>query len=289
MDNKPRAIVLMILSGLAFALMGAMVKFAGPIPLAEKVLFRNMVSLFIAFISLKKSGASMFGKKENQKFLLSRSMLGLSGVLLYFYAINNINLGNSAILNKLSPFFVTIFAALFLKEKISKIQIPALFVVFIGAVLIIKPTTNFDLVPSLAGVASAICAGGAYTLVRYLKNKENPATIVFYFSLVSVIGMIPLTAMNFVMPTARQAAFLVMIGVFAAMGQFTLTYAYKMAPASEVSIFNYMSVVFSAIVGLVLFKEVMDPLSMVGTSMIIGIAVLLFMYNKKKDKLVDSK
>ncbi|WBW98311.1 DMT family transporter [Oceanirhabdus sp. W0125-5] len=281
MDNKPRAVVLMILSALSFAFMGAMVKLAGDIPLAEKVLFRNMVSLAIAFITLKKSSASMFGKKENQKYLLGRSMLGLSGVLLYFYAINNINLGNSAILNKLSPFFVTVFAALFLKEKLSKVQIPALFVVFVGALFIIQPKMSFDMIPSMAGVGSAICAGGAYTLVRYLKDREQPATIVFYFSLISVLGMIPLTAMNFVIPSPSQCAFLVMIGVFAAMGQFTLTYAYKLAPASEVSIFNYFSVVFSAVIGFVMFEEVMDGKSILGAVLIIGTAFFLYLYNRK--------
>lgn len=285
MDNKPKAIIFMIFSALSFAFMQAMVKLAGDIPVFEKVLFRNLVSLLVAFLIIRKNGASMFGKKENQKYLIARSLCGLSGVVLYFYAISNMLLADSSMLNKLSPFFVTIFAWIFLKEKLSAIQIPALLLVFIAALLIIKPSFSLQVLPGMAGVGSAITAGAAYTLVRHLKNKEEPSTIVFYFSFVSVVGMVPLASLNFVMPTPTQLIYLFATGIFAALGQFSLTYGYKYAPASEVSIFNYLSIVFSAIIGFIIFREVIDTLSLVGGIIIVSVAVMLFMNNKRRAKL----
>ena len=88
MDNKPKAIALMVISALAFSIMGAMVKLSGDIPLFEKVFYRNLVSLGMAFIMIKNRKVSFFGRKENQKYLLSRSLLGLLGVILSFYALN---------------------------------------------------------------------------------------------------------------------------------------------------------------------------------------------------------
>ena len=282
MDNKPKAVLFMLISAIAFALMQTMVKLAGDIPTFEKVLFRNLVSLFVALSVIYRTKTPMFGKKENQKYLLGRSLLGLGGVVFYFYAINNLIMADAAMLNKLSPFFVTIFACIFLKEKLNKIQIPSLIIVFIGAMLIIKPEFSFEVLPAGAGLLSAICAGAAYTIVRSLKNKENPSTIVFYFSFVSVIVMIPLTIMNFQMPMGMQWVYLIGTGVFAAMGQYGLTFAYKYAPASEVSIYNYTTIIFAAIMGFLVWGELPDWLSLLGSILIIVTAVVAFIYQNKR-------
>lgn len=281
MDNKPKAVIFMLISAIAFALMQTMVKLAGDIPTFEKVLFRNLVSLIVALNVIFKTKTPMFGKKENQKYLLGRSLLGLGGVIFYFYAINNLIMADAAMLNKLSPFFVTIFAYLFLKEKLSKIQIPALLIVFIGSLLIIKPQFSFDIIPALAGLLSAICAGAAYTLVRLLKNKENPSTIVFYFSFVSVIVMIPLTIFNFQIPVGMQWIYLIGTGFFAAIGQYGLTFAYKYAPAAEISIYNYTTIIFAAIMGFIVWGELPDALSIFGSILIIATAITMFLYQNR--------
>ncbi|MBK5241656.1 DMT family transporter [Clostridium sp.] len=282
MDNKPKAITLMLVSALAFSIMGAMVKLSGDIPLFEKVFYRNLVSLGMAYIMIKNNKASLFGKKENQKYLLSRSLLGLLGVILSFYALNNLVLSDANMLNKISPFFVTLFAAVFLKEKLSKIQIPVLIIVFSGALFIIKPQFNFSVLPSLAGFISAMCAGAAYTLIRFLREREKAATIVFYFSFVSVVVMFPLMMMNYQKPTIIQFIYLACVGVFAGLGQFTLTNAYRYAPAAEVSIYVYTSIVFSAIIGFIVWSELPDYLSIIGTVIIISAAVFTYIHNIKR-------
>ncbi len=281
MDNKPKAITLILISALAFAIMGAMVKFAGVIPLFEKVFYRNLVSLGIACIMIKKTKVSFFGKKENQKYLLSRSLLGLLGVILSFYAINYLVLSDASMLNKISPFFVTLFAVFFLKEKLTKIQIPVLIIVFIGALLIIKPQFNLSVVPSLAGFLSAMFAGSTYTIIRFLRDRENASTIVFYFSFVSVVVMFPLMMLNYQKPTMIQFIYLLGIGIFAGIAQFALTNAYRYAPASEVAIYDYTSIVFSAIIGFIVWSEVPDFLSIMGTVIIIATAIFAFIYNEK--------
>ncbi len=276
MDNKPKAVFFMILSAFAFAIMASMVRLAGDIPVAQKVFFRNLVSLFIALGMLYKHKINVFGKKENQKYLLARSILGVLGVAFYFYAINHLYLADATMLNKLSPFFITVFAYFFLKEKLSKIQIPVLLMVFIGALLVIKPQFSFSMLPALSGAASAICAGAAYTLVRFLKNKEHPSTIVFYFSFVSVVATLPIMLLNIRIPTLPQLIFLLGTGVFAAIGQITITFAYKYAPAAEISIYNYFSIIFAAVIGFFLWGEVSDIFSIIGGLLIILAAAANF-------------
>lgn len=283
MNNKTKSVMYMLVSSIAFAFMGAMVKLAGDVPVFEKVIFRNFISLIVAFIVLKQSGASMFGKRENQKYLLLRSLLGLTGMICYFYSISKLCLADSSMLNKLSPFFITLFAILFLKEELTSFKVISIIIVFIGALLVIKPQMNMSVIPAIAGFISAAFAGGAYTVVRFLKDREDPSTIVFYFSLVSVLGTLPFVIINFMPLTSMQFVYLVLTGVFAAIAQFALTYSYKYAPASEVAIYNYTNIVFSAIIGFILWNEVPDLLSVLGDIIIIGVAIVSYMHNKNNN------
>jgi drug/metabolite transporter (DMT)-like permease len=281
MDNRPKAVALMLISAFAFSIMSAMVKLSGDIPIFEKVFFRNLIGLIIAYIMVKNSKARLFGKRENQKYLFFRSILGLLGVILNFYALRYLVLSDASMLNKISPFFVTLFAIMFLKEKITKVHIPTLIIVFLGALLIIKPQFNLAVMPSLAGFVSAMFAAGAYVLIRFLSGREKSATIVFYFTFISVIAMFPLMILNYQKPTILQFAFLVGTGIFAAIDQFALTNAYRYAPAGEVSIYNYLSIIFSAIIGFIIWSEVPDFLSVIGTLIIIAVAIFIYVYNEK--------
>lgn len=282
MSNKSKAVMYMLLSSLAFSFMSAMVKLSGNIPVMEKVIFRNLISLLVAFLVLKKNHAPVFGKRENQKYLLARSLLGLTGMIFYFYSISKLCLADSSMLNKLSPFFITLFAVIFLKEDLTSMKVISTIVVFIGALLVIKPQGNLSIVPAAAGFLSAAFAGGAYTLVRFLKDRENPSTIVFYFSLVSVLGTLPFVILNFVPITKIQFLYLILTGVFASIGQFSLTYAYKYAPASEVAIYNYTNIVFSAIIGFFIWREIPDYLSIIGGTIITVMAIIVYFYNKNR-------
>ena len=282
MSNKTKAVFCMLISALGFTFMSVTVKYVTGIPLFEKVFFRNLISLGVAFFMLKKSSAPMFGRRENQLALLARSSFGLAGVVLNFYAISKLTLADSSMLGKLSPIFVTIMACIFLKEKIDSKQILSIIITFLGALLVIKPEFSLEMLPSLAGILSAAASGVAYTLLRYLKDKESPDTIIFYFSLISVVFTAPFALAEYVQPTFIQLGLLLATGVFASVGQFGITYAYKFAKATEVSIYNYSAIVFGIILGFIFFGEIPDTLSLLGGAIIIAVAFYIFKHNQKK-------
>ena len=288
MDNKTKGISYMLLASFCFAIMSLLVKIAGDVPSVEKSFFRNIVSCVVALVLIIKNKESFFGKKENQKYLLGRSILGTLGVILYFYCIDNMVLSDSSMLNKLSPFFVIVFSALFLKERITKIQLVAIIAAFLGSLLIIKPSFNMNVMPALIGVASAAFAGGAYTFVRFLRDKEKYYTIVFYFSFVSILFNLPLMIMVYKPLTLNQLLTLLGAGVFASIAQFSLTVAYKYAPASEISIYDYANIIFTALLGMFLLGEIPDLLSILGYVVIISAGFLMFMYNKRKAEKLSS-
>jgi drug/metabolite transporter (DMT)-like permease len=284
MVEKRKAIIYMLISSLAFATMGAFVKLAGDLPTVQKVFSRNFISMIIAGSIVLYNKKPLFGERKNLKYLLIRSTLGTAGMLAYFYSIDHLLLSDSSMLNKLNPFFVSIFAFFILKEKFSKIQIPALFIAFTGAVFIIKPEFDMSVIPALLGLSSAVLAAGAYTTVRFLGGREEFYTIVFFFSFFSTMATLPLMVAFFEPMNWNQVLFLVLTGIVASIGQFTLTIAYKHAPAGEISILNYTNVLFSGIIGYFLFDSIPDFLSIVGYALIISAAFLIYINANRKNK-----
>lgn len=284
LSNRSKGIIFIILSAFGFAMMSAFVKLAGDLPSFQKTFFRNLVSAIVALILILKNRESFFGKRENQKTLIMRSLFGTIGIVLNYYAIDRLVLSDANMLNKLSPFFVIIFSAMFLKEKINTKQMIALIIAFSGALFIIKPSFKFEMIPALAGVGGAIAAAAAYTCLRALGKKEKHYTIVFYFSIFSLVAIFPFMVVVYKTMTLMQLLYLLLAGVFASIGQFGITLAYKYAPAKEISIFDYSNIVFSAIISLVIFDVLPDYLSVIGYVIIFGASFYIFLYNKKLDR-----
>jgi drug/metabolite transporter (DMT)-like permease len=233
-------------------------------------------------IIIIKEKENPFRQAAATKFLIFRSLAGLAGVILYFYAISNMPLADSTMLNKLSPFFVILFAGIFLKEGFNLRKVIVIILAFLGALLIIKPQFDMTIFPAIAGLLSAVFAGLAYTLVRFLKGKASSSIIVFYFSTISVIAILPMVVTNFTLPTYTNLLLLISIGIFAGIGQITLTKAYHLAPASEISIYNYASILFATILGLFIGDSLPDTLSIIGGLIIFFTAFYNYKLLKKK-------
>jgi len=272
MDNRRLATICMLFSSLSFAVMGAFVKAAGSVPVPEKVLVRNLVILVLALALALKTGRPLLGRRGSRSWLIFRAFLGLGGVACYFWAIDHLLLADAAMLNKLSPFVVTVLAAVFLGERISKRVGLALVVAFLGGLLVIKPRFDLTVLPALAALASAFFAGAAYAVVRHLRRLEPPEIIVLWFSAVTVLCLLPV-APGLGALSQTELLFMIGIGVSAAGGQYGLTLAYRHARAAEISILSYSTVVFSALLGLLLWAEVPDTLSLLGGALILGAGV----------------
>ena len=284
-SNRTKGIICIILSALGFALMSACVKLAGDLPNFQKVFFRNLVSAIIALYLILKHKGSFTGKKENRKILLMRSTFGTIGVILNYYAIDKLVLSDANMLNKLSPFLSVLLCAWFLKEKINKRQIISILIAFTGALLIIKPTFSIEVIPYLAGIFGALSAASAYTCLRVLGNKEESYTIVFFFSMFSLITILPIFIYVYEPMTTSQLIYLLLAGVFASLGQFGITLAYRYAPAKEISIFDYTNIIFSAILSIFIFNQYPDILSTIGYIVVFSAAFYTFLYHKKLDKM----
>lgn len=285
-SNKTKGIICILISALCFCGMSCFINLSGDLPTPQKVFFRNLVALFFALFVLLKNHEKIKPKKGCLPYQILRSATGLIGVFANFYATTKMaSTADAAILNKLSPFFTLIFSAIFLKEKVKPKQAVAIFVAFIGALFVIKPTmSNVELVPSIIGFIGGLCAGAAYTCVRHMGNKgENSRFTVFFFSLFSVVATAPYLIFNYHPMTTKQLVYLILVGVCAAGGQFAITAAYTFAPSREISVYDYSNVIFTAIAGyFFLGGQIPDLWSFVGYFIICAMAVWMFLYNNKE-------
>ena len=283
MSNKQKALLLMTLSTLSFSIMQIFVKLSsGAFPTMEQVFMRNFVTLFFGAFMALRSHEPLLGKKENRVALLGRAVLGFIGVVGYFYATTHMNVADASLLHRSSPFFVIIFSAIFLKNRLKRVQVVALLLAFAGSILVINPSFDADISAALVGVLSAAGAGGAYVIINYLKGKESNATIIFFFSAVSCLFSALMGFSQFIMPHGVQWLLLAGIGLFAALGQIFLTQAYKMSEPGEVSIMNYLGIVFSAILGFCFLNEQVGLRSLAGMACIFTAALLLYFIKNSK-------
>ncbi|MCY1603199.1 DMT family transporter [Staphylococcus pettenkoferi] len=276
MNPKVKGIIAILISAIGFSFMSAFFRLTGDLPVFQKSLARNLVAMFIPLFFLYKYKQPLFGKLSSQPLLIARSALGLTGVLFNIYAIDHMILSDADTLMKLNPFWTILLSLFFLREKIFKYQIIAMIVAIAGMLFVVKPEFSSAMIPSLIGLMSGIFAASAYTCVRALSTREAPYTIVFYFSFFSIIVLIPFTIFTYEPMSWLQMLYLLGAGLSAAVGQIGITLAYSFAPAKDISIFTYASIIFTALFGFILFGESPDFYAMLGYVIIIGASYYMF-------------
>ena len=283
-NNILKGIFCIIIAGFGFALMSLFVKLSGDLPSMQKGFFRNIIAVFISSIPLIKHWRVINIPRNNTGWLvlISRSVFGTIGLVLNFYAISHISLADSSIIQKLSPFIILILSYIFFKEEMTRFQVFAIIIAFIGIIFIIKPSGN-DIISlgALAALLGALCSGIAYTCVRYLGTHNiSGEFIIFFFSSLSSLMLLPYLIFDYRTMTFYQLSMLLLAGISATIGQYGVTFAYKFAAAKNISVFDYSQVLFSGIFGYIFFGEFPDFQSLIGYIIVISVGIVLVLRSK---------
>lgn len=286
-NTKPltKGIITILISALGFALMALFMRFAQGVPLAEKAIFRNLITAFVSGYVVYKTKVPFCGKKQNRLILIIRSICGLLGILFGIYIIDHLVLSDVDMMGKLTTFFLIILSAIILKERPSVKQWLLCALAFAGCLLIIKPSFSSSFYPYFIGVLSAVFTAGAYLCLRILgdaKHSESPNTIVFFFSSFSVLVLLPFVIFNFQPLSLENLFYLIMSGLSATLAQFSVTLAFKYASAKEISIYSYASVIFAGLFDYLIFNRLADNLSLIGYVIIFISGFLMHLVNKNQ-------
>lgn len=278
----------MLLSAFSFALMTACVKLVSThnIPVFEIVAARGLVSLIISYVDIKRKKIPVWG--NNKKLLIARGVVGTLALICVYYAVTTLPLAEATLLQYLYPVFTAILAFLFLKERIQRSTLICILFCLLGLLSMVKPNLSFTgeaVLPwfsVLAALGGALGSGTAYVLVKRLSKCEDSSVIIFYFPLIALPLSVILLGDDFVMPNSEALLLLLFVGIFTQIGQVGLTKAMQSEVAAKVSAFSYVQVLFSTILGIIIFNEVPSIWTLIGGSLIIlGALINVFGSSKK--------
>lgn len=278
----------MLFASFLFAIMGAFAKLSSEyMSSLEVVFFRNIFGVIIIGYTIYKTGLKSKGGKPVLLFL--RGLMGFLALLAYFYNVANIPLGDAMTYSKTAPIFTAIFAWFFLREKLPSSAWIAVFIGFIGIVLIAKPQdmgfSKYDLLGIFSGVGAAL----AYTSIRELKNYYDAKTIVFSFTLVGTIGPLVLFILSkyfymseldfmmgeFIIPKGIVWFYIIGLGSLGTLSQYYMTKAYGETKAGIIGAVSYSTIVFSTLVGVMLGDSIPSFTTMCGIVLIVGSGIMV--------------
>ena len=264
--------------------MNVLVKKLSNIPGMEMVFFRCAVSMLMCFQILYKEGVDWKG--SNRAKLIARGTFGTISVYAFFITIQNMPLGTAVTIQYLSPVFTTVIAIFLLKEKVRPWQWFFFLLSFSGVLVIKGFDARISVNMLLIGIASAICSGFAYNMVRSLKEKEHTMVVVLHFQLIGTIVGFSCMLFNWKTPQGIEWLYLIMTGVLTQIGQVNLTKALQLERIANVTIFNYLGIIYALGFGFILFGEHYDWLALTGIILVIGGVLLNYFYNRNQHTLI---
>jgi drug/metabolite transporter (DMT)-like permease len=274
----------MLAGALISALNGAITKILSEdISALEIVFFRNLIGVALIFWVLRLRPPTLKGSKIHLLFL--RGFLGFVAMVLFFYTITTIPLGEAITLNKTSPLFVSILAYYLLHEHLSKRAIFALLLGFLGVILITKPYGMSISYEHFLGVLGGFFAAAAYTTIKKIKDIYDSRTIVLSFVLTGSIsaGVLFIIAPyidapqsieflfpEFVMALDLKVWFLIIFMAFiSTLSQWLLTKAFSVSKASIIGVISYTNIPFAIGFGYMLGDAFPDFLTFCGIALIV--------------------
>ena len=268
-----RGAIFIIAAELVLTMNGVIIKLASDgLPNEMIVFFRNAFGLLSLMPIFAREGTAIVHTKKLHLHLV-RGLCGVTAMYCLFYVMASIQLANAMLLKATIPIFIPLVAFSWLKEKISVAARVAIAVGFCGVFLILKPGADFNWI-MLIGLISSAFASVSMVTIRKLSATEPAVRTVLYFAIIaSLVSVIPLT-WAWKTPTPNEWLLLIGVGICSTVVQLLTTRGYASAPASQVGIFSYSSVIFGALIGWLFWNELWDINSFLGGLFIIAAGFL---------------
>jgi S-adenosylmethionine uptake transporter len=251
--------------------MSALIKIAAAdISLSEIVFFRNLPSAIALYAFARLHGLSVGTK--HRRLHAYRSLVGITGMALGFYAIAHLPLATATTLEYTAPLFMMIWLIVFIRRPTTFGRAATMVIGFLGVLLLLQPTLQADQsIPFLAGLTTGACAAIAYRMVWRLGQVGEPAwRIVFVYS--SSGALAALFTMPFAGPsnyTLRSLSALVGVGIVGMCAQLAMTRAFRVGSTTLLATLQYSTVVFSAFYGILFWGDRPSPVGTVGLLLIV--------------------
>jgi drug/metabolite transporter (DMT)-like permease len=276
-DRVPLGIFFMLSATVMFAGSTALSKWqVASYPFDEVLFFRSVVSLLVcSALILPRHGFAVLhtGRLRDHA---GRGLTQSVAQSLILIALSLMPIAGAMAINFSAPLFATLFAAIWLKEKIGVPRASALIIGFLGVLLVASPGADSFRIGALFALANAVLYGSVTAAVRGMTATESPQTLTMYQMIfMTVVFTLALPVFGFHWPSGRDAAAMIAGGVLNGFGQYWWTQALALAPPSAVGPFYYFTLVWAATLGFIFWGDVPSLSLIAGAAIVVGSGLFL--------------
>ena len=276
-DRVPRGILYMLSATVMFAVSMAIAKWqVASYSFAEVLFFRAVGSLAVcAVLILPRTGLTVF-RTQRLRDHLGRSGTQAVAQSFIVIAFSLMPLGGAVAINFSAPLFATLFAALWLKEKVGLARACALIAGFLGVLLVAAPGADSFRIGALFAVANAVMFGSVTAAVRGMTSTESAETLTMYqMAFLMAFFAVAMPIFGFAWPNGLALAAMVVNGLLNGIGQYWWTRSLSLAPPAAVGPFYYFSLVWAMSLGFLIWGDIPTLPLLAGSAIVVGSGLFL--------------
>ena len=277
----------MVASVICFSVMDICVKWLDYYPVGQVLFLRFFIGFIPIFFIIPREKIFSFYKTSRPGLHAFRAITGALAIIALFYGLRELPLADVVSLTFGGPIFVTIASIFFLSEQVGIKRWSAVFIGFIGMLLIIQPAfldLNYYYISPIIFCIFFSCVAIS---VRSLSKTEANYTIAFYFtSLCTTIGLCSIFFVDWIMPSKIDFLIFIILGLCGSAGNLLLTHSYRLAEASLVTPIKYLSLIFAIIFGFFIWSEIPKVLTILGAALVVLSSLIIFVRETKLKKQI---
>lgn len=251
-------------------------------PLAEVLLFRYLFACGIFWVLLLSTASLLVLATRRPGDHAIRGISGVLSLTLLYFAITRIPIADATAIAYAAPIFITVLSIFLLGEVIGIRRWIAVVLGFAGVLLIARPQGGSWDIGLLAAIGSAFSGALVAIWLRKLSSSEHSLTIgIYYNSLGSLVCLAWVLGSGWVMPRVEDAWLLAAFALGCGLQQWLLTVSFRYAEASLLAPYEYLAMVFAAIVGYVFWGEVPILTTWIGAAIIAASGLFIFQRRKQ--------
>ena len=270
-QNQPvTGIIWMVLTGLNFVAVTAIVKHIGnDVPAAQSAFLRYLLG-FVFLIPMIRPILAAHLTKRQLKLFAARGVVHTIAVILWFFAMARIPIADVTAMNYLSPIYVTLGAALVLKEALPPRRLIAVIIALVGAIVILRPGFREIDQGHIAMLGTALMFAAGYLIAKQLSGEVSAAVVVGMLSITVTIGLAPFAWAVWVPVALSDIGWLFLVACFATAGHYTMTLAFAAAPLTVTQPVTFLQLIWAVAMGALVFNEPVDGWVVFGGAIIMA-------------------
>ena len=251
----------------------------------QLLLVKYFFVLFLSLIESKRKNNFSFYKSKNIKLQILRSLLSVIESGCFVLSFKYLSLADAHSIGSLAPVIVVALSAIILKEKVSPKIWVAIFIGFIGVLIILRPTSSIFDPKALLPLVAAFMLGLYQVVTKKVSKDDTNETSLFYTSIIGLIIM-TLLATNFWTPIESSSYVMFLaIGIFFSLGLYLQIIALSKARASILQPFHYTLIFWAIIFGYIFYNDVPDTFTIVGAIIITASGIFVLNHSSKLIKI----